>query len=231
MTGRKRDKQKSKQKLLKAAFDIFVAKGFDGARVDEIAGKAGVNKRMIYDWFGSKEQLYTHVLRTTFEDLFTYPLPEPDLSGNPLHDAKAIVRWYFDFLSENPGFVRLLEWETLSGGHRAGQVLLDVMGGALKRLQEVIHVGKQRGVFRQDITVPKVVTLLHDLCFGFFSRIKLLEILWKQDLSTRERQEEMLEHILAVVFDGMVAPGRGERQEITRRTSRMNEAYSPKLIT
>ena len=147
MISRKRDKQKSKQKLLKAAFDIFVAKGFDGARVDEIAGKAGVNKRMIYDWFGNKEQLYIHVLRTTFEDLFTYPLPESDPGGDPLNNATAIVRWYFDFLSENPGFVRLLEWETLSGGHRAGQVLLDVMGGALQRLQEVIRAGKQQGSF------------------------------------------------------------------------------------
>lgn len=221
MTGRKRGKQKSMQKLQEAAFNTFVVKGFDGARVDEIAREAGVNKRMIYDWFGSKEQLYTHVLRATFEDLFNYPLPELDPDGNPLNDAKAIVRWYFDFLSGNPGFVRLLEWEALSGSRRAGQVLLDVMGGALQRLQEVIRAGKKKGVFRQDIAVHKVVTVLHELCFGFFARIELLQILWRQDLSTREQQEEMLEHILAVVFDGLVEAGQGERQQIPHRILRM----------
>ena len=223
MATKKRDKQASKRKLLEAAFATFVSKGFDGARVDEIARNAGVNKRMIYDWFGNKEQLYIHVLRITFADLFQRPLPSPDPEGNVLHDAEVIVRWYFDFLSENPGFVRLLGWETLNDGHRTGEVLLELMGGVLQRMQEVIRTGKQQGIFRQDVAVHKVVTLMHDLSLGFFSRIRLLEILWKQDLSTRQRQEEMLEHIIALAFDGLVVPGKGKRHQIKKSPKRANK--------
>ena len=47
--------QRTKMNILRAAEEIFAAKGLDGARVDEIAAAAGANNRMLYAYYGSKE--------------------------------------------------------------------------------------------------------------------------------------------------------------------------------
>jgi AcrR family transcriptional regulator len=206
MTKRKRDTQESKRRLLETAEKIFVIKGFDGARVDQIAGEAGVNKRMIYVWYGNKERLYIEVLRNAFVRLFESSWPDLEsCKGDSVGEIETLVRWYFWFLSDNPSFVRLLGWETLGDGQRAGTVLTDLMGVGLKRIQDVIRQGKDKGVFRKDIAAHKMVTILNEMCLGYFSRLKLLEMLWKQDLSTRDRQSEMLEQIMKIVLDGLRA--------------------------
>ncbi len=189
--------------LLQTAERIFVDKGFDGARVDEIADEAGVNKRMIYVWFDNKEGLYLEVLRQSFKRLFKSNLPDTEFSRDPAADAVAIIRWYFWFLSDNPGFVRLLNWETLNGGSRAGQVLIGMMEEGLGPLQKMIRRGKGEGFIRQDLAVHKLVTLINELCLGYFSRLELLGVLWNQDLESHEKQEEMLDHIVNVVLDGI----------------------------
>ena len=62
MSLRKRNPELSRQTILTAAEVEFAEKGFFGARVDEIADRAQINKRMIYAYFGDKEGLYKQVL-------------------------------------------------------------------------------------------------------------------------------------------------------------------------
>ncbi|MDJ0763082.1 MAG: TetR/AcrR family transcriptional regulator [Myxococcota bacterium] len=201
------------QRLLTAARQVFVEKGFDGARVDKIATRAGVNKRMIYDWFGSKEQLYLQVLRDSFSELFRQDPPDP--TGDIITDVKNHVRWYFWFLSNNPSFVRLLGWETLNDGRHEGKVVLEVVGAELTRLQETILDGKQKGIFRKDVHSSKVVLIFAELCLVYFSKIKLFEALWHQDLSSKEIQEQMLDHILKIVIDGLRIPTSQELPDLS----------------
>jgi len=199
----KRDPQKTKKKLLDTAERVFVKKGYTGARVDEIANEADVNKRMIYVWFGNKEALYLEVLKTAFMRLFKSSKPELAPGDDPVTNTEAMVRWYFGFLSRNPSFVRLLAWETLNDGHRAGKVLVDLMEEGLGPLHSIIKDGKARGLFRQDLAAHKIVTMINEMCLGYFNRLRLLEVLWDQDLNHLEKQEEMLNHILQILFAGI----------------------------
>lgn len=203
MKKRKRDAQRTQEVLLQAAEDVFVEKGFDGARVDEIANRANINKRMIYVFFGNKEQLYIEVLRGSFRRLFQSHPPAPDENGDPIADTIELISWYFWFLSENPNYVRLLGWETLHDGSRAGQVLIDLMEEGLGPLQKMVRRGKAEGVFRKDLAVHKLVTIFNEVCLGFFSRRSLLEVLWGQDLNDRQTQQEMLDHIVKVILEGL----------------------------
>ena len=66
---KERNPDKSKAAILLAAEAEFAAKGFFGARVDEIAAKADINKRMIYAYFGDKEALYNQVLLNTYSKM------------------------------------------------------------------------------------------------------------------------------------------------------------------
>ena len=203
MARGKRSAQKTKEKLLQTAEKVFVEKGFDGARVDEIASEAKVNKRMIYVFFGSKELLYIEVLKNSFLRLFKSNRPEPKPSGDPLADIEAIVTWYLWFLSENPSFVRLFGWETLNDGRRLGRVLMDTMEEGLGPLQSMVRRGKDIGVFKADLAVHKTVTICTEICLGFFSRIHFFEVLWQRDLSSRKEQQQMLDHILKILRNGI----------------------------
>src|ERR1044071_7271967 len=61
--GATRDPRRSQERILAAALKEFSAKGFAGARVDSIARRAAINKRMLYHYFGDKEGLFRAVLR------------------------------------------------------------------------------------------------------------------------------------------------------------------------
>jgi AcrR family transcriptional regulator len=106
---RQQDADRSRRLLLAAALDEFAAKGYAGARVQEIAARAGVNKQLINYYFDSKEGLYLELQRSWLcrEQTFADPdLPLADLAARYLHDA----------LTE-PRLTRLMAWRGLTETH------------------------------------------------------------------------------------------------------------------
>ena len=65
----RRDPAATRQKLLAAARREFAESGLAGARVDEIAARAGVNKQLVYHYFGDKDALYLAVLEWVYEEI------------------------------------------------------------------------------------------------------------------------------------------------------------------
>ncbi|MFJ1747894.1 TetR family transcriptional regulator [Streptomyces sp. NPDC088116] len=101
-----RDSSATKTRLLDAAFTEFAAHGIAGARVDRIAEAAGANKRLIYVYFGNKEQLFDEVLRRALRaGAESVPFGVDDLPGY----AGAI----FDHLIARPDLMRLRLWKLL----------------------------------------------------------------------------------------------------------------------
>ncbi|HTC99611.1 MAG TPA: helix-turn-helix domain-containing protein [Bradyrhizobium sp.] len=62
----RRNPEATRQKLLTAARREFADSGLAGARVDEIAARAGVNKQLVYHYFGDKDALYLAVLEWVY---------------------------------------------------------------------------------------------------------------------------------------------------------------------
>ncbi|MCA1838841.1 MAG: TetR/AcrR family transcriptional regulator [Actinomycetota bacterium] len=104
-----RDSTATRSKILDAAFEEFTAKGFSGTRVDDIANKAGVNKALLYQYYGDKDALYRNVLRCKMGEIH-----KEVGSGDPLE----IVGRFFDFHASNPWMARLTQWESLSNDER-----------------------------------------------------------------------------------------------------------------
>ncbi|MGW7193934.1 TetR family transcriptional regulator, partial [Streptomyces sp. NPDC054838] len=101
-----RDSSATRARLLDAAFAEFAAYGIAGARVDRIAEAAQANKRLIYVYFGNKEELFDAVLRRALETgSETVPFDAEDLPGY----AGAV----FDHLVERPALMRLVAWKQL----------------------------------------------------------------------------------------------------------------------
>src|SRR2546423_15054537 len=76
-----RNPERTQQRILQAAFKEFAAKGFSGARVDGIARRASINKRMLYHYFGDKEALFREVLRGKNEQRQALGIGTPDDPG------------------------------------------------------------------------------------------------------------------------------------------------------
>jgi AcrR family transcriptional regulator len=103
------DVEQTKAKLRAAAVQEFAERGLAGARVERIAQRAGVNKERIYNYFGSKENLFTVVLSAELERIAaSVPVPGPEAGGIGEYAGRC-----FDYHCDHPVLVRLLHWEAL----------------------------------------------------------------------------------------------------------------------
>src|ERR1700754_3465969 len=107
-TPQRRDPAGTRQKLLSAARREFARSGLAGARVDEIAARAGVNKQLVYHYFGDKDALYLAVLEWVYEEIRAKER-ELNLDGLPRDQAiRKLIESSFDHLAEHPDFIVLL---------------------------------------------------------------------------------------------------------------------------
>ena len=106
-----RNPERTRRRILSAALKEFAARGFAGARVDAIARRAAINKRMLYHYFGDKEGLFRAVLRRKISERQAWA---ENLSGDP---AESLTFWA-EATCKDADWVRMLEWEALQGGER-----------------------------------------------------------------------------------------------------------------
>jgi TetR/AcrR family transcriptional regulator len=106
-----RNLNRTREKILDAALAEFSARGFAGARVDAIARRARVNKRMLYYCFGTKQDLYREILRRKIAERAEW------LESIPNDFAGALAHIYLSGGADIE-FVRLMEWEAIDSGGR-----------------------------------------------------------------------------------------------------------------
>jgi AcrR family transcriptional regulator len=106
-----RNPERTRERILSAALKEFAANGFAGTRVDVIAQRAAINKRMLYHYFGNKEHLFREVLRRKIAERQAWA---ESLSGDP---AESLMFW-FEAACKDMDWIHLLEWEALEGKKR-----------------------------------------------------------------------------------------------------------------
>jgi AcrR family transcriptional regulator len=106
-----RNPERTRERILAAALREFATQGFAGARVDVIARRAAINKRMLYHYFGNKEKLFRAVLRQKIAERRSWAA---DLPSDP---AERLPFW-FKTACADADWIRLLEWEALQGDGR-----------------------------------------------------------------------------------------------------------------
>lgn len=119
-----RDAERSKAAILDAAEELFAHKGFEGVSFAEIGQRAGVSRGTPGYFFGSKEELYKAVLERNFSQALegiNQAAEQAAKAQNLRAVIAAGVEGYLDFLAQRPRFIRLIEWESLSGGKLLAQ--------------------------------------------------------------------------------------------------------------
>ena len=138
----------ARQKILDAASRAFAEEGFGGARVDEIARRAGVNKAMLYYHVGNKQALYTAVLTRNF-DRMEEALAERFAAGGSARDRmELIVSGVSRILKELPDHPRIILREFASGGTNLEPEVLERMAKVLTMVRALLSEGVQSREFR-----------------------------------------------------------------------------------
>ncbi|VVJ17794.1 Transcriptional regulator [Amycolatopsis camponoti] len=164
--GRIRDADRTRAEILDTAAREFAEKGFDGARVDEIAAKTRTTKRMIYYYFTNKDQLFVEVLERAYTVIRSL---EQDLDVDHLDPAEAIRQLAgltFDHHESHPDFVRLVSIENI---HRAEHIarstaLSNLANPALDVLTRILARGREAGQFREDVDALDVHMAISAFC-------------------------------------------------------------------
>ena len=196
----KRDPEKSKIRILKAAEMEFAEKGFYGARVDEISASASINKRMIYAYFNDKEGLYKQVLSSVYKRMeeVERELVERKLTGKQL--IKEVVCSYFDFLQDNPTFVSILMWENLNQGRYLQELESSrVERSTIRYFIDELENGRQNGTFKKDIDPLHTALSLITVCFANFSNQYTLSKLFRADMTDKEIINQRKQHTISVM--------------------------------
>src|SRR5207302_7883635 len=149
----RRDPAATRRKLLTAARREFASRGLAGARVDDIAERAGVNKQLVYHYFGDKDALYLAVLEWVYEEIRSQER-KLNLEGLPPETAiRKLIESSFDHLAAHPDFILLLNDENRGGArHVRGSRKLEAMHSPLVSLvSTILGEGIKAGIFRKGI--------------------------------------------------------------------------------
>jgi AcrR family transcriptional regulator len=202
---RAHDAEETRNNILDVATFEFADKGLAGARIDEIAEKTASSKRMIYYYFGGKDELYRAVLERAYSAIRTREAAE-NFEALPAKDAlKAQVEHTFDYHADNPAFVRLVMNENILHGAHIGHVqgLQDRNRSVIASLKAILDKGVQEGKFRQGINPVDLHMSISALCFYNVSNRYTFASNFGVDMSAPEmlakRRGQVAEIILAWV--------------------------------
>ncbi len=137
-----------RDQILAAATAVFAEVGFAGARVDEIAERAGVNKAMLYYHVGNKRALYEEVLRMVLAHVREVLDRVMASSSDPIERLRGIAREIASFAESNPDLPAILFREVATGGKNLEEDLLRELSGVFTEIRGVYQQGMGSGAFR-----------------------------------------------------------------------------------
>lgn len=190
----RRDADMTRKRILAAATIEFARKGLGGARVDEIAVRSKSNKRMIYHYFGGKDQLFTAVLEAAYLGIRS---AEQTLHLTELEPEEAIVklvRFTWKYYLDHPEFLTLVNSENL---HRASHLknsaaIRSASGKFVQMVKAILDKGVATGVFRKGIDPVQLNITIAAIGYYYLNNRFTGSIVFERDLMSPENLEARL---------------------------------------
>jgi TetR/AcrR family transcriptional regulator len=200
-----RDPAGTREALVRAAVGEFARAGFAGARVDEIARAAGVNKQLVYHYWGSKQGLYLASLEAVYGEIRE---KERRLSLGELEPRDAMARlvgFSFDYLAEHPEFIAMLSDENRHQGRhlRAPGPLQQMHQPFVEMLEATLRRGVASGVFRDDCDAVNLYISIAGISYFYFSNNHTLSAIFGRALGERSALAQRRRHVIAFALNAL----------------------------
>jgi AcrR family transcriptional regulator len=197
----------TRQRILAAATAEFAEKGLAGARIDEIADRADVNKRMIYAYYGNKEELWLKVLENAYAAKRDEENALKVANLPPVEAMARMVSFNLRYTAAHPEFVALLNQENL---HRASFLARSDRVQALYTplldlIHDVLDRGVASGVFRSGVDPMQLYVTIVGIGHFYVANRYTLSTIMGTGLMTQAALGEREAHCIAVVL-GFLRP-------------------------
>ena len=199
---RVRDADRSQSTILAAARDEFAEFGLGGARMDRIAERAGLNKRLIYYYFEDKEKLFQAVLEQAYRDIRAEERQLHLLDLKPADALRRLVEFTWDYYLAHPEFLTLLNSANL---HRARHLhesrrAREMNSPLIEMLAEILERGRKDGSFRGGVDPLQLYVSIAGLSYFYLSNNHTLSAIFGRDLLTAKSKNERLSHMCDVIL-------------------------------
>jgi TetR/AcrR family transcriptional regulator len=192
----------SKQKIVQAAITEFALKGLDGARVDEVARRSGVNKTLLYHHVGNKDSLFTAALESTYQTIRARQEEFLAREMDPVAGLRELIRLLMSIWVEHPEFGRLLATENFHGGKhvKRSKIIGKMYQQLVETLNDLLKEGVEQGIFRKGLDAIDLYISISSLSAYYVSHHHTMNTLFNVDLMTRARLRQRECHIVDMIF-------------------------------
>jgi AcrR family transcriptional regulator len=204
--ARPRDADRSQKDILKAALDEFAAHGLSGARMDRIAERAAVNKRLIYYYFENKESLFLAVLEGAYEGIRGEEQQLNLAQTEPIEAIRRLISFTWNYYTAHPEFLTLLNSENL---HRARHLkqsakVRTMHSPLVQTIADVLDRGHKLGLFRAGVDPVQLYISIAGLSYFYLGNIHTLSTIFDRDLLSAKAKVERLSHMTDLVLGYLV---------------------------
>ena len=191
---RTRDPDATRARILAAAKAEFAKKGLGGARVDDIAAKAKINKRMLYHYFGNKEELFQRTLEDAYGAFRAAEAALKIEQDEPITALKRLVTFTWDYYLANPEFITLVNSENLHKARhiKASEAMDDMNKPFVARMQKLLQRGVAQGLFRSDLDPVQILIALAGFGFHYLTNRHTGAIVYGRDLMSEQAKAARL---------------------------------------
>ena len=199
---RLRDADRSQNTILAAARDEFAEFGLGGARVDRIAERAGLNKRLIYYYFEDKEKLFQAVLEQAYRDIREQEAQLHLLDLDPSTAVRRLIEFTWNYYLAHPEFMTLLNSANL---HKARHLAesrraRELNSPLISTLAAVLERGRQEGSFRGGVDPVQLYVSIAGMAYFYLSNSHTLSAIFGRDLMAAKARSERLSHMTDVIL-------------------------------
>ena len=194
----------TEERIFEAAIQVFSQKGKDGARMQEIADEAGINKSMLHYYFRSKEKLYEAVFQYVFREFSKNHLASIVEAPTFAETLRSFIYAFIDNHQKKPAIIRLMANENINGGSTMGRIISQNEHDSsppaimLKKIAEAVERGEIRPVHPQHT----LLTIL-SCCIFFFLWAPTIKAKIPQAQNWDAFVEARKEHIFEMLYHGL----------------------------
>jgi len=199
-----------RDRILDAAADGFAENGFGGARVDEIARRASVNKAMLYYHVGGKEALLEAVLLRNFDRVKAAVAPALQAEGSATERLRALVASVSRVMQEHPSHPRIILREFAGGGRTLPDSVLHRMLSLVAMVRALLLEGQAGGELREtDPVLTHLMVIGSVLFLASVAPLRERAAQLAEDLDFPDPDQDVAEFVTEVLLRGIAAPVEG----------------------
>ena len=193
---RVRDAAATRKRILDAAIDEFAERGFSGARIDSIAQRSSANMRMIYHYYGNKEELYVYVLDHVYEDIRKREASLNLANLDPFEAMLKLFDFTFSHFEANPHVIALWTGENLQKGLYLSSAprAAKLSSPLVNAIRETLERGEAEAAFRPGIDPLQLYVSMVALSYFHLSNAYTLSAVFQTNLQSKKWRAERRRH-------------------------------------